>query len=171
MKPVLSKKSPLILMLLALLAMTVMATTASARQWGCDMMGGGPALTPEQAAQAFDLRQKFLQDTVDVRRQMAVKRAELRTLWQAEKPEDKQILAKQKELAALKAQLQEKAVAMKLEMRKFMPAGPGGRMGFGPMGPGCGPGMGAGCMGMGPGGGMGGAPGMMMSQCPMAEID
>jgi hypothetical protein len=60
---------------------------------------------------------------------------------------------------------------MKLEMRKFMPAGPGGRMGFGPMGPGCGPGMGAGCMGMGPGGGMGGAPGMMMSQCPMAEID
>ncbi len=106
----------------------------------------GPGLTPEQVAQAFDLRQNFLKDTTALRRQMWVKRAEVAVLWRAEKPEVKLILAKQKEINALKGQLQEKAVALRLKMP---------RPGFpGMMGPGMGPGRGPG-KGMGMGMGMG----------------
>lgn len=113
-------------------------------------MGMMANLTPEQAAQVFDLRQKFLNDTVQLRKDMFVKKAEIRTLWQAEKPDDKAILAKNKEMNALKTQLQEKRLALRLEIRKVAPQaammGPGMR-GPCPMG---GPGMGPG-KGMGPG--------------------
>ncbi len=104
----------------------------------------GPGLTPEQVAQAFDLRQNFLKDTTALRRQMWIKGAELAALWRAEKPEAKLILAKQKEINALRGQLQEKAVALRLKMP---------RPGFpGMMGPGMGPGKGMGMdMGMGMG--------------------
>lgn len=114
-------------------------------------MGMHCNLTPEQAAQVFDLRQKFMNDTVQLRKDMFVKKAELRTLWMAEKPDDKAILAKSKEMNALRTQLQEKIVALRLEIRKVAPQammmGPGRGMMPCPMG---GPGMGPG-KGMGPG--------------------
>jgi len=91
---------------------------------------GGPTLTHEQAAQIFDLREKFRADTAGLRKQMAVKRAELMTLWRAEKPDEKAILAKKKELNALRDQLQGKAVAMGLQMRQIAPQGRGGPMGM-----------------------------------------
>jgi Spy/CpxP family protein refolding chaperone len=105
-------------------------------------------LTPEQAGQVFDLRQKFMNDTVKLRKNMMVKRVELAQLWKTDKPDEKAILAKVKELGALKAQFMEKAVAQRLEMRKIAPEamsscpmfGPG----FGPGGPGPGKGKGRG---------------------------
>lgn len=124
-------------------------------------------LTPEQTAQVFDLRQKFMNDTAVLRKEMAVKRAELTALWRAETPDEKAIVAKTKELNAVRGQLMEKAVAMRLALKKIAPQammGPGG--GFGPgMGPCMGPGMGP-CMGPGMGPGMGGpGPG------PRSEVD
>jgi zinc resistance-associated protein len=118
---------------------------------GGGMMMGAMNLTPDQAGKLFDLKQKFMNDTADVRKQMMVKHAELAALWKAEKPDEKAIVAKQKELTALKGQMQEKSVAFRLEARKIAPQ-------LAQFGHGRGMGMG---MGMGPGGGMG--PGA----CPM----
>jgi zinc resistance-associated protein len=118
-------------------------------------------LTPEQAAQVFDLRQKFMNDTAALRREMFIKRAELLALWKAETPDEKAIVAKAKELHGVKGQLMEKAVAMRLALKKIAPQA---MMGFGGgFGPGMGPGMGR---GMGPGmGGPGPGPG------PRSEMD
>jgi Spy/CpxP family protein refolding chaperone len=78
-------------------------------------------LTPEHAGKLFDLRQKFLDDTASLRRDMLVKRAELRALWRNPNPDAKQILAKLKEIDAVKAQLQEKFVPFLIEVKKILP--------------------------------------------------
>jgi zinc resistance-associated protein len=156
------RRSWLLLMLTAMLSLG-MATAGWAGPRGmgggcCDMgdMGMGPGmgmghhgwgkgmmqLTPDQAAKAFDMRQKFMNDTADLRKQMLVKRAELRELWNAKEPDKAKIAAKQKEINAVRDQLQEKATAFKLDMRKEFPNVAGG----------------AGCPMMGGGKGPGGAP-------------
>jgi zinc resistance-associated protein len=127
---------------------------------GCGMMGA-MNLTPDQAGKLFDLKEKFHNDTAAARKQMMVKHAELAALWKAEKPDQAAITAKQKELNALRDQMQEKRTAFMLEARKISPElakcfgpGMGGGMGHGRgMGPGA-------CPMFGPGGGPGpgGAP-------------
>ena len=87
---------------------------------------------------------------------MMVKHAELAALWKMEKPDQTAIQAKQKELNAMRDQMQEKMTAFRLEAKKIAPDCPMG-MGMG-MGHGCcmspcGMGMGPGGMGMGPGAG------------------
>lgn len=143
-------------LLMVTLALAVAGTTAAFAWGGWGSAGWGPGagrgfglgprhmwlmnLTPEQAGQVFELRQKFMNDTAELRKQMLVKAVELAQLWKAEKPDDKAILAKSRELSALRAQFQEKAVALRLEMRKIVPQLPM----FGPgMGPGKGFGKGA----------------------------
>jgi Spy/CpxP family protein refolding chaperone len=138
---------------LAILVVSLVgATSAFAyRGMGGRMGGGGMGkgwhmnLTPEQAGQVFDLKQKFMNDTAELRKNLMVKGAELAQLWKAETPDDKAILAKVKELSALRAQMTEKSVAQRLEMRKIAPQamGPGGPGPKKGMGPGRGPGAGA----------------------------
>ena len=90
--------------------------------WGhCGHHGKLAKLTPEEAGKLFDLRQKYLDDTTSLRKDMVVKRAELRVLWRAENPDEKQILAKLKEINAVKAKLQEKAVPAMIEVKKILP--------------------------------------------------
>jgi zinc resistance-associated protein len=147
-----------LVMLLALALSLSLASSSWARPRGGGW-GGGPGamnLNPEQAGKFFDLKHKFMNDTAELRKQMVIKRAELAALWKAEKPDEKAIVAKQKEINALRGQIQEKSVAFRLEARKIAPQlghcfghGMGGYMG--------GHGMG-GCMG-GPGGFMGPGPG------------
>jgi Spy/CpxP family protein refolding chaperone len=140
--------------------------------------GGGPGwmgpgfmnLSPEQAGKLFDLRQKFMNDTAKLRRQMCIGRVELMQLWRTENPDEKAIQAKQKALNDLRGQLQEKATAFRFEARKIAPQmghcfGPGmgwggGFMGHGGMGPGfmMGPGPHGGFPGPYFGGGPGGPP-------------
>jgi len=149
---------------LAILVVSLVgATSAFAyRGMGGRMGGGGMGkgwhmnLTPEQAGQVFDLKQKFMNDTAELRKNMMVKGAELAQLWKAETPDDKAILAKVKELSALRAQMMEKAVAQRLAMIKIVPQakGPCPMMGRG-MGPGFGPGAPGSKKGMGPGRGPG----------------
>jgi zinc resistance-associated protein len=140
-----------------------LAASSWARQMGGMGYGmmGAMNLTPDQAGKLFDLKQKFMNDTAEVRKQKMVKHAELAALWKAEKPDEKAIVAKQKELNALRGQMQEKRVAFHLEARKIAPQfGQGFGHGMGhAMGGGMGPG---GCPMIGPGGGMG--PG----GCPIA---
>ncbi|MGQ9687772.1 MAG: Spy/CpxP family protein refolding chaperone [Desulfobaccales bacterium] len=144
-----------IILLPALIITLVGVTSAFAfRGSGGGYMGRGwhLNLTPKQAGQVFDLRQKFMNDTAELRKNLMVKGAELAQLWKAEQPDDKAILAKVKELAALRAQLQEKSVAHRLAVRKIVPqamgpcpmVGPGMGMNFGPGGPGPDKGMGKG---------------------------
>ena len=141
-----------VMLVLALVLSLGLASTSYARMGmgGCGPHGMGMMnLTPEQAGQMFDLKQKFMNDTAALRKQMVMKRAEMAALWQAETPDQNNIKAKQKELSALRDQMQEKAMAFRLEARNICPMG--GKMG-GKMG---GMGMGGGCgmaCGMGPGG-------------------
>ena len=50
-----------------------------------------------------------------------IKRLEMRDLWKAENPDEKAILAKQKELNALRDQMMEKMVPFRLEAKKIAP--------------------------------------------------
>jgi zinc resistance-associated protein len=155
------KASKMSLVVLLALALTVgLAASSWARPWGggmgCGMMGA-MNLTPDQAGKLFDLKQKFMNDTADVRKQMLVKHAELAALWKAQTPDEKAIVAKQKELNTLRGQMQEKSVAFRLAARQIAPQfgqGFGHGMGRGMGGPGGGMGPGA-CPMAGPGGGTG----------------
>ena len=96
----------------------------AASSWARGGMGRGPGgmnLTPEQAGKIFDLKEKMHADTAGLRKQMMVKHAELAALWKAEKPDQKPIQAKQKELNALRDQMQEKRTAFRLEAKKIAP--------------------------------------------------
>ena len=152
-----------LVMLLALTLSLGLAASSWARPFGggmgggmgCGMMGA-MNLSPEQAGKLFDLKEKFRTDTAEARKQVMVKHAELAALWKSATPDEKAIVAKQKELTALKGQMQEKSVAFKLEARKIAPElakGSGRGMGCG-MGPGGGMGRG-GCPMVGAGGGPG----------------
>ena len=87
-------------------------------------MGPGPGmmnLTPDQAGKIFDLKEKMHADTAGLRKQMMVKHAELAALWKAEKPDQTAIQAKQKELNALRDQMQEKMTACGWKPRRSPP--------------------------------------------------
>ncbi len=140
-----------LLLSLALALSLGLAASVWAQPMGKGMGPGMMNLTPEQAGKVFDLMEKMHADTADLRKQMMVKHAEMAALWKAEKPDQNAIQAKQKELNALRDQMQEKMMACRLEAKKIAPD-------FG-MGMGMGMGMG-GCCGMGPG--MGQGPGMGM---------
>ena len=121
MKTVRKKLS--LLLVLALALSPGLAASAWAQPMGKGM-GHGPGmmnLTPEQAGKIFDLQEKLHADTVGLRKQMMVKHAELAALWKAEKPDQNAIQAKQKELNALRDQMQEKMSAFQLEAKKIAP--------------------------------------------------
>lgn len=119
-------------------------------------MGHGPGhmmnLTPEQAGKLFDLKEKFRTDTANLRKSMLIKRLEMKALWKAENPDEKAILAKQKEISALRDQMAEKMVPLRLEAKKIAPQAAFFGMGMGRgHGGGMGMGMGEGCCMGGPG--------------------
>lgn len=176
--PNIGRKPLKTILLITLIVSLTGATSAFAyRGMGGGMgMGGGRMgqhwgfmnLTPEQAGQVFDLRQKFMNDTAELRKNMMVKGAELAQLWKAETPDEAAILAKVKELSALKAQFMEKAVAHRLALKKIAPQA----MGPGPMwGPGAGPGFGPGGFGPGKGKGMGPGAGFIPDADTVADYE
>jgi Spy/CpxP family protein refolding chaperone len=140
----LKKAGKLSLLLVLILALSLgLAPSVWAQPMG-KVMSQGPGmmnLTPEQAGKIFDLQEKMHADTASIRKQMMVKHAELMALSKAEKPDQNAIQAKQKELSALRDQMQEKMTAFQLEAQKIAPGfgmGPGPGMGMG-KGPGAGP--------------------------------
>jgi Spy/CpxP family protein refolding chaperone len=100
---------------------------------------------PDQAGKIFDLMEKMQAETAGLRKQLMVKHAELAALWKAGGAEQNAIQAKQKELNALRDQMQEKTKVYRLEAKKIAPDFDMG------MGVGMGVGMGPGGMGMGSG--------------------
>ena len=102
----------------------------------CEGMGHGPEmmnLTADQADKIFDLKEKMHADTASLRKQLMIKHLELASLWKAEKPDLTAIQAKQKELNALRDQMQDKMTAFRFEAKKVAPNF-GMGMGMGGMG-------------------------------------
>ena len=157
------KKVTLWLLALALVLSLGLAAAAWSQPMGMGMGHGRGMmnLTPEQGGKLFDLKEKFRTDTASLRKDLMVKHLEMRALWKAENPDEKAILAKQKELNALKDQMSVKMVTFRLEAKKIAP---NAFMGMGRH-HGGGMGMGGGC-GMGPGGGMGMGPEMAPPAAP-----
>jgi Spy/CpxP family protein refolding chaperone len=163
------KKKLIVLGLVAMLALGI--TYAYARGpgdgpgwrgeecWGYQGAGKGSPLTPEQETKFQELRQKFLQETAQLRGAIVTKRQELHSLWIDPKADPKVIAEKEKELRDLQDQMRDKVVESKLEARKILTPeqlsefGSGPRIGRGYWGGhrrGYGPGYGRG-YGMGPG--------------------
>jgi len=111
-------------------------------------------LSAEQVAQIQKIQSDRYAEMAPVRNEMITKRTELQALFREPALDQTKIAAKQKEMIALQAQMQEKALAARLavaevltpEQRAQMPAfGPGTGPGFGRgMGMGYGPRMGFG---------------------------
>lgn len=121
-------KKTIIRLLILTLALGLGLTTAA---WAGPMgkgMGGGWAanLTPEQSAKIFELKQKFMNDAAPLRQQMLQKRTELAALWQAPTPDQAKIAAKQKELNALRDQMQQKQLDFQMQVRQITPNAPMG---------------------------------------------
>ena len=129
-------KKIVVVMMAAILATAGLAT---AQDWGKGHgmgMGYGPHsggaraegsglwralnLTPEQMQKMQALRESFLKEKIPLRNELMLKRLELRGLWVQTNPDEEKLLAKQKEINALKAQLQEKGIKNRLEMRKIL---------------------------------------------------
>lgn len=85
--------------------------------WG---QGKWSSLTPEQQTKFQELRQKFNDETAQLRGTMLTKRLELQSLWRNPKADSKAILEKEKEFRSLQNQMEDKAVQFKLEARTIL---------------------------------------------------
>lgn len=166
------KRTVVALGLVGALALTASAAFAWGPWFGRGMgMGYGPGygygpavaapnLSAEQVTKLQKIQGDRYAEMAKVRSEMFAKRAELQALFREPTLDQPKIAAKQKEIVALQAQMQEKALAARSavaemltpEQRAQMPVfGPGMGAGFGP-----GRGMGYGPrMGFGPGMGFG----------------
>lgn len=127
----------------------------------------GVNLSADQLAKIQKIRQDRYAELAKLRTEMFTRGGELQALFREPKLDQTKIAAKQKEIAALQAQMREEGLAAQTEVAEVLtpeqraqfPAfGPGAGTGFGPgFGPGrgFGPGMGMRPMGMGPGMGFG----------------
>jgi Spy/CpxP family protein refolding chaperone len=127
--------------MVAVMMVAILATAGLAMAQGCEKghgmgMGYGPCsggarsgghalwsalnLTPEQVQKVRALRESFFKETIPLRNDLMSKKLELRSLWLQTNPDEEKILAKQKEINDLRAQLQEKGTKNRLEMRKVL---------------------------------------------------
>ncbi len=89
-------------------------------------MGYGPAwgaglnLSPEQIQKLDTLHANFFKETLPLRNQMTAAHMELRALWAQPNPDQGQIVAKQRQINALREQIQEKATRYRLEARALL---------------------------------------------------
>ena len=141
------KKRMIILGMVALMLLGVTHVYAQGPGFGPGHRGMGPhqswgpgedyPLTPEQKTKFQELRQKFNEETVQLRGAVFTKRLELRSLWTNPKADSKAITDKEKELRDLQNQMKDKMIQLKLEGRKILSPEqlaefkPGRGMGFG----------------------------------------
>jgi Spy/CpxP family protein refolding chaperone len=77
-------------------------------------------LTPEQKTKFQELRQKFVEETAQLREALVTKKVELQSLWTNPNADPKAIVDTERELRDLQNQMKDKALQGKLEARKFL---------------------------------------------------
>ncbi len=83
-------------------------------------------LTQEQQNQLIQLRQKFFNETANLRSELWAKRGQLRTLLTVQNPDETRLKELQGEINDLRAQLSQKRLDFQLEAKKIAPnVGPG----------------------------------------------
>jgi Spy/CpxP family protein refolding chaperone len=80
----------------------------------------GPFLGPEQQVKIQELRQKFSEESAQLRGSLLTKRLELQSLWTNPEADPNIILEKERELRDLQNQMGEKILQYKLETRKLL---------------------------------------------------
>lgn len=99
--------------------------------WGKGMGPGGGlgmnpygasylGLTAEQTQQLQSLREAQFKEMAPLQEKLFSRKQELRLLWANPNPDQGQILAKQKEISDLQAQIQQTATKHQLEARKIL---------------------------------------------------
>jgi len=90
-------------------------------------LGGDPLavaqelnLTAEQTAKIKELREQRLKDIKPLQDKIFSKRGDLRLLWLEKNPDQKKILALQKEIRDLRGQLQDKTTNMRLSVYNLL---------------------------------------------------
>jgi Spy/CpxP family protein refolding chaperone len=76
-------------------------------------------LSKEQMDKMHELRIRFFKETRDMRYELAQKKLEMKKLFTDPKTDDATLLAKEKELNALRAKFMDKMAEMKIEGRKI----------------------------------------------------
>jgi Spy/CpxP family protein refolding chaperone len=117
------KKKLIVLGLVVVMVLGVTYVYARGPGYGPDPKGEdwkGLSLTPEQKTKFQELRQKFNDETAQLRGNTLTKRLELQSLWTNPNADPKAIMDKEKELRDLQNQMKDKAVQVKLEARKFL---------------------------------------------------
>jgi len=119
-----------ILILLITLSLLVMAMPAGAARWerGGENYGSGrdiaavPGLnlTEAQSAKLAALKTSFSGDIKPLKDKLFSKRGDLKLLWRDKNPDQKKILTAQKEIRALRGQIQDRATAYRLAVRKAL---------------------------------------------------
>lgn len=77
-------------------------------------------LTPEQKTKFQELRQKFVEETAQLREALVTKKVELQSLWTNPNADPNAIVDTERELRDLQNQMKDKGVQAKLEARKFL---------------------------------------------------
>ena len=83
--------------------------------------GNGPNISKEDAAKLDAAREKFYNETKDLREQIENKRIDLRQELNKENPDSSKAATLQKELSKLESEFDQKALTHRLEMRKLLP--------------------------------------------------
>ncbi len=109
---------------------------------GCPASGSQSSLSDEDYESLQTLKKTYYEDTKELRESVYEKQEELNSEFEASAPDTEKITSLQKELSALRANLDEKYILFKLEAKKIVPGigtGRGNRHGgHGRYGRGCG---------------------------------
>jgi Spy/CpxP family protein refolding chaperone len=117
-------------------------------------------LTADQKTKLTEMQERNWKELLPLKNEMHTKRLELQTLWSAPNPDKNKIQAKQKELNALRDQLQAKTTDFRIQTRSILTPEQAAQVGT------FGPGMGfGGGRGFGPGKGIGGGGRMGHGPC------
>jgi Spy/CpxP family protein refolding chaperone len=77
-------------------------------------------MTPEQQEKMDGLRTALVKEMLPLRTDLRVKEIELDALWRADEPDAKKIIAKVKEIGALRVKMEITRIDHRFEMRKLM---------------------------------------------------
>lgn len=76
--------------------------------------------TPAQKAQIKTMREAFLRETKPLKDQIFSKRGDLKLLWLETNPDKNKIMALQKEIRAIRDQIEDKALSQRLDILNIM---------------------------------------------------